>query len=130
MTRATPPAPVTSLGDCAASPPSTRSRGWAWWICGLLMLATVVNYMDRQTLSVTARRIKSEMRLTNVSQELSVRHQGKVIGVLGTLAWVALSVLHPLFGRYIDATGSFDIGLAFVGWLPLASWFVLLRFWP
>jgi MFS transporter, ACS family, hexuronate transporter len=42
-----------------------RSRGWAWWICGLLMLATVVNYMDRQTLSVTARRIKSEMRLTN-----------------------------------------------------------------
>jgi ACS family hexuronate transporter-like MFS transporter len=65
MTRTTPPAPVTSLGDSAASPPSTRSRGWAWWICGLLMLATVVNYMDRQTLSVTARRIKSEMRLTN-----------------------------------------------------------------
>ena len=94
------------------------------------MLATVVNYMDRQTLSVTARRIKSEMRLTNVSQELSVRRQGKVIGVLGTLAWVELSVLHPSFGRYIDATGSFDIGLAFVGWLPLASWFVLLRFWP
>jgi hypothetical protein len=85
--------------------------------------------MDRQTLSVTARRIKSEMRLTNetffyaLSQELSVRHQGKVIGVLGTLAWAALSVFHPLFGRYIDATGSFDIGLAIVGWLPLASWF-------
>ena len=35
-----------------------RSRAWAWWICGLLMLATVVNYMDRQTLSVTAKRIK------------------------------------------------------------------------
>jgi ACS family hexuronate transporter-like MFS transporter len=65
MTRTPPPAPATSLGDIAASPPSTRSRGWAWWICGLLMLATVVNYMDRQALSVTARRIKSEMRLTN-----------------------------------------------------------------
>jgi MFS transporter, ACS family, hexuronate transporter len=65
-----------------------------------------------------------------LSQELSVRHQGKVIGVLGTLAWAALSVFHPLFGRYIDATGSFDIGLAFVGWLPLASWFVLWRLWP
>ena len=66
------------------------------------MLATVVYYMDRQTLSVTARRIKSEMRLTNETffyaliQELSVRHQGKVIGVLGTLDWAALSVFHPL----------------------------------
>jgi ACS family hexuronate transporter-like MFS transporter len=65
-----------------------------------------------------------------LSQELSVRHQGKIIGVLGTSAWVALSVFHPLFGRYIDATGSFDVGLAIIGWLPLASWVVLWRFWP
>jgi ACS family hexuronate transporter-like MFS transporter len=65
-----------------------------------------------------------------LSQELSVRHQGKIIGVLGTLAWAALSVFHPLFGRFIDATGSFDAGLAFIGWLPLASWVVLWRFWP
>jgi ACS family hexuronate transporter-like MFS transporter len=65
-----------------------------------------------------------------LSQELGVRHQGKIIGVLGTLAWVALSVFHPLFGRYIDATGSFDVGLALIGWLPLVSWVVLWRFWP
>ena len=65
-----------------------------------------------------------------LSQELSQRHQGKVIGVLGTSAWVALSVLHPLFGRYIDATGSFDLGLALIGWVPLVSWVVLWRFWP
>jgi MFS transporter, ACS family, hexuronate transporter len=32
-----------------------RLRALAWWICGLLMLATVVNYMDRQVLSVTAK---------------------------------------------------------------------------
>jgi ACS family hexuronate transporter-like MFS transporter len=65
-----------------------------------------------------------------LSQELSVRHQGKIIGILGTSAWAALSVFHPLFGRYIDATGSFDVGLAIIGWLPLASWIVLWRFWP
>jgi len=65
-----------------------------------------------------------------LSQELSQRHQGKVIGVLGTSAWVALSVLHPLFGRYIDATGSFDLGLALIGWVPLVSWVVLWRFGP
>jgi len=65
-----------------------------------------------------------------LSQELSQRHQGKVIGVLGTSAWVALSVLHPWFGRYIDATHSFDLGLAVIGWVPLVSWVVLWRFWP
>ena len=59
-----------------------------------------------------------------------MRHQGKIIGILGTLAWAALSVFHPLFGRSIDATGSFDVGLAIIGWLPLASWVVLWRFWP
>ena len=64
MTGTPPPAPATSLGASAASSPSARSRGWAWWICGLLMLATVVNYMDRQALSVTAWRIKSELKLT------------------------------------------------------------------
>lgn len=26
---------------------------WRWWICGLLFLATTVNYMDRQVLSLT-----------------------------------------------------------------------------
>ena len=65
-----------------------------------------------------------------LSQELSQRHQGKVIGVLGTSAWLALSLLHPLFGRYIDATGSFDLGLAMIGWVPLVSCVVLWRFWP
>ncbi len=65
-----------------------------------------------------------------LSQELSSRHQGKVIGVLGTSAWLALSVLHPVFGRYIDATGSFDLGLALIGWVPLVSCVVLWRFWP
>jgi ACS family hexuronate transporter-like MFS transporter len=65
-----------------------------------------------------------------LSQELSQRHQGKVIGVLGTSAWVALSILHPLFGRYIDATGSFDVGLAIIGWVPLVSWVILWRYGP
>jgi ACS family hexuronate transporter-like MFS transporter len=65
-----------------------------------------------------------------LSQELSQAHQGKVIGVLGTSAWIALSVLHPLFGRYVDSTKSFDLGLALIGWVPLLSCAVLWRFWP
>jgi ACS family hexuronate transporter-like MFS transporter len=65
-----------------------------------------------------------------LSQELSQTHQGKIIGVLGASAWVALSLLHPLFGRYVDATRSFDRGLALIGWVPLLSCAVLWRFWP
>jgi hypothetical protein len=36
------------------------------FICILLLLASAVNYMDRQTLAVTASRIKSEFDLDNV----------------------------------------------------------------
>lgn len=28
---------------------------WRWWICGLLFVATTVNYLDRQVLSLTAK---------------------------------------------------------------------------
>src|SRR5262245_66632389 len=31
---------------------------WKWGVCGLLLLATMINYMDRQTLNQTAKGIK------------------------------------------------------------------------
>ncbi|HUQ72773.1 MAG TPA: MFS transporter, partial [Planctomycetaceae bacterium] len=34
-----------------------------WWICALLLCASTINYMDRQTLSTTATRIKAEFDL-------------------------------------------------------------------
>jgi ACS family hexuronate transporter-like MFS transporter len=36
----------------ALSPP--RSAAWKWWVCGLLLLATMLNYMDRLTLNLTS----------------------------------------------------------------------------
>lgn len=44
--------------------PSSRS-GWVWWISGLLLLATMLNYMDRQTLANLATRITKELSLSN-----------------------------------------------------------------
>jgi sugar phosphate permease len=35
-----------------------------WWICFLLLLASAINYMDRQTLSNTSERITREFKLT------------------------------------------------------------------
>lgn len=45
--------------------PAPRSSAWKWWVCGLLLLATTINYMDRQTLSNVAPRIKRELDLNN-----------------------------------------------------------------
>jgi len=32
-----------------------KMSNWRWWICGLLFVATTVNYLDRQVLSLTAK---------------------------------------------------------------------------
>src|SRR5262245_46713737 len=42
-----------------------RSNAWRWWVCGLLLLATMLNYMDRQTLSQSATDISIELGLSN-----------------------------------------------------------------
>ena len=46
--------------------PPGRSRSWRWWVCGLLLLATMVNYMDRLTLNLLAPRIQQEMHLSDI----------------------------------------------------------------
>jgi ACS family hexuronate transporter-like MFS transporter len=46
-------------------PPSQRTAAWKWWVCGLLLMATMINYMDRLTLNQTSKRIKDELSLTN-----------------------------------------------------------------
>src|SRR5579872_3993160 len=43
----------------------SRSSAWKWWVCALLLLATMINYMDRLTVNLTAQRIKAELRLSN-----------------------------------------------------------------
>ena len=42
-----------------------HSSTWHWWVMGLLLLATMINYMDRQTLSNLAVRITQQFDLTN-----------------------------------------------------------------
>jgi ACS family hexuronate transporter-like MFS transporter len=53
------------------SSPPLRGPAWQWWVCGLLLLATMLNYMDRITLSLTAVRILFEFHLDE-------RHYGQL----------------------------------------------------
>ena len=65
----------------------------------------------------------------SLTQEISAEHQGKIIGMLSIAAWAFSSPAQKFFGRLIDRTGSFDLGLAVDGWLPLVAFLFLLLFW-
>ncbi|HXG48166.1 MAG TPA: MFS transporter, partial [Methylomirabilota bacterium] len=41
-----------------------RGGTWKWWVCGLLLCASTINYMDRQTLANAATRITIQFHLT------------------------------------------------------------------
>ncbi|MCW2573492.1 MAG: transporter [Frankiales bacterium] len=47
------------------SAPTVRSQTWRWWITGLLLLATTINYMDRMTLASASVRVTNEFHLTD-----------------------------------------------------------------
>jgi ACS family hexuronate transporter-like MFS transporter len=62
-------------------------------------------------------------------QEISSRHVGKMTGLLATLVWAISSPVHKYFGRYVDQTHSFDLGIAIVGLTPLVGYLALVLFW-
>lgn len=57
---------MTSPTDPLSPPPSP----WRWWVCLLLMLATVINYMDRMALNQMALRIKVYFGMDNTEYSL------------------------------------------------------------
>ena len=78
--------------DGEAAAPAGRFR---WYIGGLLFLSTVINYIDRQTLSVLAPYIKTEYRWTNADFALLI------------IAFrVAYSVGQTVSGRLLDRVGT------------------------
>lgn len=63
------------------------------------------------------------------SQELSKQHPGKVMGMLGTIAWVTSAPTHKYFGKFLDEQGSFSMGMAIAGLLPLIAVAALVLLW-
>ncbi len=50
----------------SADQQATPATPWRWWVCGLLFLATTLNYMDRVSLNQMARRIQDALALDNI----------------------------------------------------------------
>jgi len=59
------PAGPTSLAAPAPPPPVAPLSWKTWAACGLMLLATALNYMDRQALAQQAGEVQAALRLTN-----------------------------------------------------------------
>lgn len=81
-----------------------------WWIAGLLFLASVLNYIDRQALSILAPTIQADLALTDADY-------GRVV----SLFLVAYTIAYLLSGRLVDKLGSRASLALFVGWWSLAN---------
>jgi ACS family hexuronate transporter-like MFS transporter len=68
-----------------------RRASWKWWVCGLLLLATMLNYMDRLTLNYTAQHIR---------QEFGLNHED--YGQIESVFAVAFAVGAALLGWLVD----------------------------
>jgi ACS family hexuronate transporter-like MFS transporter len=94
-----------SIGNRARPIQSLR-----WWIGGVLFASTVINYIDRQTLSLLAPYLKVQFRWTN-SDYASI-----VIAFR-----IAYSLGQALFGRLLDRIGTRRGMTITVIWYSLAS---------
>lgn len=77
----------------------TKLRGLRWWIIGLIMLGSIVNYLTRSTLSVAAPTVLHDLHITE-------KQYSWIVGAFqGTI------MLQPISGYLLDVLG-LRIGLA------------------
>jgi MFS transporter, ACS family, hexuronate transporter len=81
-----------------------------WWILGLLFLSTVLNYVDRQTLSILAPVIQKDLHFSDTSYSAIVQ----VFLLAYTLAYLVA-------GRVTDRLGTRWSMALFLGWWSVAN---------
>ena len=81
--------------EVTASEAGFKLRGLRWWIVGLIFLATLINYIDRLTISVLAPVITSDLHLTNTE-----------FGGIVTWFLLAYTISQGLSGKLYDRVGT------------------------
>jgi len=92
-----------------------RSSLWKWYICGLLLLATMINYMDRQTLSNAAAAVKADFRLDDLQYGNLETAFGLAFGV-GSLVFGFLCERFSLRWMYPVVLGGWSLAGLFSSW--------------
>jgi ACS family hexuronate transporter-like MFS transporter len=113
------------------------ARMAAFSVCTLLtLLSLVVAFLPRGPLllllllAIAAATLGLFPNYYSFTQELSKKHQGKITGVLGTVAWLGSSPLQRIAGQSVDQTGSYATVIVMAGLAPLVGLLALWLLWP
>ncbi len=87
-----------------------KIRGLRWWIVALVLLAAVLNYVDRQTLSALAPTIQKDLQMDD-------RDYANVVNIF----LVAYTVSYLVSGKVADKIGTRAGMLVFVAWWSVAN---------
>lgn len=96
---------------------SNKKKGLRWWVIGLIALAAVINYIDRQAFSVLWESDIAE----ELYPELDADGRKSIYGKIGTYFIIAYALGQALFGRIFDKLGT-RMGFALsIGFWSLAT---------
>ncbi len=87
-----------------------KIKGLRWWIVGLLFLAAVLNYIDRQTLSALAPTIQKDLGMTD----------GDYANIVNIFL-IAYTIAYIISGRIVDKFGTRKGTLFFVIWWSISN---------
>jgi ACS family hexuronate transporter-like MFS transporter len=116
-------AALTLLAVAVAFLPSANAGANGFWSPASLLLLAMLLLVAAGTLGLYP-------NYYSFSQELSRKHQGKISGALGTIAWIGSGTMQRLAGKNIDDTKSYATGIVIAGLLPLLACAALWLFWP
>jgi len=87
-----------------------KIKGFRWWIAGLLLLASVLNYLDRNTVSILAPSIQKEL-------DISDQEYAHVMSFF----MIAYTIAYLCSGWVVDVLGPRISLSLFVGWWTISN---------
>jgi ACS family hexuronate transporter-like MFS transporter len=106
-----PPSPAPPASPApTAPPPAARGRRWPWIVCVVLMFATLISYLDRQSFSVVGPVIRDELALDNAG-----------LGSVLSAFYLAYGIMHLFVGWFLDRFDTRRTYAAFVALWSLAQ---------
>ncbi len=94
-----------------------KVKGLRWWVVGLIALAAVINYIDRQAFSVLWEAGIGE----DLYPDLDADGRKKIYGRIGTYFVIAYALGQALFGRIFDKIGTKMGFVLSIGFWSLAT---------
>ncbi|MFP4844311.1 MFS transporter [Winogradskyella sp. PE311] len=93
-----------------------KIKGLRWWVIGLIALATVINYIDRQSLNVLWPQISEELY-----PDKNMDERKEIFGWISSIFLFSYAFGQAIFGKIFDKIGT-RLGFAFsIGFWSIAT---------